>query len=113
MTAFENSFNWNKESKNLNEAFDNGKSLEKFKEQMAQIEKDVDPRFLDMFREYEKKVSELLMNNSEVISNKWVQEELAIQNARIAGTFEKDSIKLKEAYNKIFWEDFENNDFAA
>ena len=109
MTALENNFNFDwknnsssKLSKELEKNF-NEKNLAEFKKQMAQIEKDVDPRFLDMFREYEQKVSSLLSENLFVVGSKVVQEELVKQNARIAGTFQKDSIKLQKAYSDIFW----------
>ncbi len=111
MTALDNNFNKHnnekKESKLLNEAFNSGKDLTEFKKQMAQIEKNIDPRFLSMFKDYEARVSRLLSENLSVVASKVVQEELTRQNARVIGAFERNSIKLEDSYNKIFWgEDF-------
>jgi cysteinyl-tRNA synthetase len=88
-------------SQELNKKF-NEKKLEEFKEQMAQIEKDVDPRFLEMFKEYEHRVSDLLSENLSVVASKVVQEELATQNTRIQMKFEADSIRINKKYKDMF-----------
>jgi len=99
------SLNWNNYpsfSKKLEEEF-NKKKLTEFKRQMAQIEKDIDPRFLAMFKDYELRVSRLLSENLSVVASRVVQEELTVQNARIATAFENDSMKISKSYSEIFW----------
>jgi len=89
----------------------NEKKLDEFKEQMAQIEKDVDPRFLDMFKEYEQKVSNLLSENLSVVASRVVQEELTKQNTRIQMKFNADSMKIEDAYTKMFGWTSDNNSY--
>jgi hypothetical protein len=69
---------------------------------MAQIEKNVDPRFLAMFKDYEARVSKLLSENLTVVANQVVQEELARQNTRIQMKFEADSLSINNKYKDIF-----------
>jgi len=97
----EDKVNFPYSSEALNDKF-NEKKLAEFKEQMAQIEKDVDPRFLDMFKEYELRVSNLLSENISVVASRVVQEELTRQNSRIQMKFNADSMKIEDAYTKMF-----------
>lgn len=104
-------------SRELDKKF-NEKKLAEFKKQMAQIEKDVDPKFLDMFKNYESRVSKLLSENLSVVGSKVVQEELTKQNTGVSMAFKKDSMKLSDAYKNIFWwavndTDYRWDDLAA
>ena len=90
------------DSEALNSSFENQKKLDEFLSEMDKIRADIDPRFIEQFHSYEKKVASILSENLSVISSWIVQEELSRQNARINSKFKLGREKIKNEYEKLF-----------